>query len=127
VATDRQKLTARLKKYSEKDHKTRCRNWTGAVDNNGYGRIKVDGKAKRAHRVAYQTYIGDIPNNMPVHHTCANSTCINVNHLQLVTQRENIAEMQERNYYIKRIEELEERLAQYERKKIPKANTDSAV
>ena len=114
MQTDRQKIVARLKKYSEKDSKTRCRNWVGLLTKDGYGRVTANSKSCRAHRVAYETYIGKIPEGVQVHHTCANRKCINVNHLQLVTNVENSVEMMQRQYYIKRIEYLEEKLAKYE-------------
>jgi hypothetical protein len=44
------------------------------------------------------------------HHTCAERACVNPDHLQPVTQRENVAEMLTRKSYVKRIEELEARL-----------------
>jgi hypothetical protein len=46
------------------------------------------------------------------HHTCAERACVNPDHLQPVTQRENVAEMLTRKSYVKRIEELEARLRQ---------------
>ena len=42
------------------------------------------------------------------HHICANTKCVNPEHLQPVTHRDNIAEMLARHSYLKRIAELEE-------------------
>lgn len=120
MSADRKDVVRRLKAYSVKDTKTRCRNWT-AGKKNGYARIKVGGKDWYAHRMVYEMYVGEIPSGMTIHHTCANSICVNVNHLQMVTQSENIAEMRERQYYLKRIEQLEEKVEKYEQE-LSKAN-----
>lgn len=45
------------------------------------------------------------------HHMCANSTCVNPDHLQPVSHNENTAEMMQRQYYVARIRELEDALA----------------
>ena len=42
-----------------------------------------------------------------MHHKCGVSRCFNPDHLQLVSQKDNIAEMKERNAYINRIQDLE--------------------
>ena len=44
------------------------------------------------------------------HHTCANRACVNPDHVQAVSQRENVAEMKQRNVYLARIAELESEL-----------------
>lgn len=46
------------------------------------------------------------------HHKCANTLCVNPEHLQWVTPKANEAEMIERNWYIRRIAELEAELAE---------------
>jgi heme oxygenase len=46
------------------------------------------------------------------HHACANTTCVNPDHLQPVTHRENIAEMMARKAYVARIRELEAALTE---------------
>jgi hypothetical protein len=38
-----------------------CRVWTGHRDKNGYGRISIDRRLRYAHRVAYELYVGPIP------------------------------------------------------------------
>jgi hypothetical protein len=107
-------IKQKLKHYSVKDRKTRCREWTGALSADGYGATRYDKRRQSAHRVAYTVYVGPIPPGTVVHHICGNKKCIYVGHLQAVTPAENSAEMLERNYYLKRIAELEERLAKHE-------------
>lgn len=48
------------------------------------------------------------------HHMCANTMCVNPDHLQPVTARENTAEMLARTYMESRITDLEAALAQHE-------------
>ena len=59
----------------------------------GYGKVnrKVNGKKiTLAHRYAWTLAHGDIPDGMTVDHMCGNTRCVNVEHLQLLTQAENI-------------------------------------
>lgn len=66
-----------------------CWNWTAAGRGNGYGTIKIDGKARDAHRVAHEMWIGEIPKGMVVMHKCDNRSCVNPEHLQLGSYRDN--------------------------------------
>ncbi|MFD7017187.1 HNH endonuclease signature motif containing protein [Streptomyces sp. NPDC059928] len=84
-----------------------CLEHSGWVGENGYGRINFGGKCHLAHRFVYAGIVGKIPPGCAIHHKCANRACINPEHLQPVTARENTAEMLERNYYLKCIEDLE--------------------
>jgi len=90
-----------------------CWNWTGHKFK-GYGRIGFRGKRLLAHRLAYETWVGSIPKEMSVHHKCANRLCCNPDHLELATQRDNMAEMFARKAYEARIAELEARVAELE-------------
>jgi hypothetical protein len=76
------------------DASTGCWNWTGFKTTLGYGRIHlyVNGKSRKtlAHRFAYETYIGPIPDSLPLDHLCRNPSCVNPDHLEPVTHKENI-------------------------------------
>src|SRR5258706_14549911 len=48
-----------------------------------YGRIRVDGRLERLHRVAYTLFIGPIPQGMCVCHTCDTRNCVRPEHLFL--------------------------------------------
>jgi glycyl-tRNA synthetase alpha subunit len=85
-----------------------CWLWTGYTMKAGYGQFSIKNVMKRAHRVAYALWVGEIPIGGVVHHTCAVRNCVNPEHLQVVSQHANVAEMLERQHYIARIKELEE-------------------
>lgn len=69
---------------------TACIEFKGSRDDCGYGNIGVKGKHKKAHRVAWEQANGPIPDGMYVCHHCDNPPCINIDHLFLGTQKDNI-------------------------------------
>lgn len=70
-----------------------CHEWLGARNRRGYGNINVDGKSLKAHRVAWELYLGTIPDGLCVLHKCDNPPCINPEHLFLGTRQDNIDDM----------------------------------
>ena len=67
-----------------------CWLWTGCVDENGYGRVLLDGKNRRAHRVAYACFRAPIPHGLTLDHLCRVRCCVNPDHMEPVTLAENI-------------------------------------
>lgn len=67
-----------------------CWNWRAYTGSNGYGRVWFDGRLQLAHRVAYQLFVGPIPAGMFVDHLCRNRSCVNPDHMEIVTARVNI-------------------------------------
>lgn len=74
-----------------------CWNWLGYCDPNGYGRVKIDGKMRKAYRVSYELSVGPIPEGFDVDHQCWNPSCVNPAHLKAMTNKENIARRREIN------------------------------
>jgi len=69
---------------------TCCYVWTGAkFKPTKYGALQVNGKAERAHRVAWQLSNGTIPAGLDVLHKCDNEACVRVSHLYLGTSKDN--------------------------------------
>ena len=76
-----------------------CWLWLAAIDKDGYGRFKFESTIKKgAHRVAYEWFIGEIPEGLVVDHLCRVRNCVNPAHLEIVTQQENIARGETGNY-----------------------------
>lgn len=66
-----------------------CWIWTGVIMNKGYGRISINGKWHRAHRVSFELFVGPIPAGMDIDHRCCNRACVNPEHLRPVTNKQN--------------------------------------
>ena len=79
-----------FKKHVEVDEATGCWNWTGALARGGYGAFEGDRGTTKSHRWAYAHYIGPIPDGLVIDHLCRNRKCCNPQHLEAVTQKENV-------------------------------------
>ena len=66
-----------------------CLIWQGPLDKDGYGTFYLRRMPRRAHRVAWFSVHGDIPEGMVVNHVCRNRACVNPQHLQVVSISEN--------------------------------------
>lgn len=71
------------------EHTPTCTRWPGAHDDNGYGRVMSAGKWRPAHRVFWENKFGPLPKGMVLDHLCRTRDCINVDHLEIVTPKEN--------------------------------------
>lgn len=66
-----------------------CWVWTG-VCINGYGQFWDGQKGRKAHRWAYEHFVGPIPDGLHLDHKCRVRPCVNPDHLRPVTNKENI-------------------------------------
>lgn len=76
------------------DSKTRagengCVLWIGGDNGLGYGRFWFNGRTVYAHRWAYEHAFGAIPDGLHLDHLCRTPSCVNPDHLEPVTQRQN--------------------------------------
>lgn len=68
-----------------------CWLWTASLDRKGYGQFRFpDGRTGRAHRYAYESFVGPIPTGLEIDHLCRVRSCVNPTHLEPVTHLENI-------------------------------------
>ena len=68
-----------------------CWEWQGKINNKGYGRSSQhEGRSDKAYRVSFNAFVGEIPTGLEPDHLCYNKICVNPDHLELVTRRENV-------------------------------------
>ena len=69
-----------------------CWIWTGRLQRDGYGRIRVGGRNSStvpAHRAGYELIKGSILHGLEPDHLCHNRACVRWTHLEPVTHRIN--------------------------------------
>ncbi len=66
-----------------------CWTWQGAIDRGGYGRAWDGTRVQQAHRLVYELLVGPIPGGLHLDHLCRVRHCVNPQHLEPVTAREN--------------------------------------
>lgn len=93
------KARAYIKEWTQEVPWSGCWLWDGGVVHDptgfgGYGRHRIPGTQKRmlAHRTSYEAYVGPIPLQMHIMHTCDVPACCNPDHLRLGTHADNMAD-----------------------------------
>lgn len=68
-----------------------CLIWIGDKDPCGYGRIRYkSSKSYPAHKLVYELAYGDVPPGLVVMHSCDNPSCVEISHLSVGTQKQNV-------------------------------------
>ncbi len=83
------KLFDRFKKKFIQRSIDECWHWTAGRQTKGYGQFWDGTKLVLAHRWSYEYFVGEIPLNLTIDHTCRNHICVNPNHLEPVTSKVN--------------------------------------
>jgi hypothetical protein len=74
----------------DRGYVTPCWPWALSLLSNGYGRLTRAGTTVMAHRWVYERLRGPIPDGLTLDHLCQVQECVNPDHLEPVTIRENI-------------------------------------
>ena len=67
-----------------------CLEYTGYTDALGYARMTWNYESLYVHREVYRACKGFIPLGYVVMHSCDNRSCVNILHLELGTQKDNM-------------------------------------
>ncbi len=83
-------LPPRIARKIRIDPESGCWLWQAALGRDGYGRAWMPGgTGGMAHRVVYELLAGEIPPGLHLDHTCGVRHCVNPDHLEPVTWKEN--------------------------------------
>ena len=69
-----------------------CWLWTASLDTKGYGQFANPSSPKGtpAHKSVYELLISKVPKGLELDHLCRNKSCVNPEHLEVVTRLENL-------------------------------------
>lgn len=89
----RKTISERLWEKISPEPNSGCWLWIGTTHRKGYGQIRIGTRKKNkiymAHRVSYEIHKRTIPDGLQLDHLCRVRCCINPDHLEPVTNREN--------------------------------------
>ncbi len=66
-----------------------CWEWIAYLNQYGYAKFQLNNKIINAHRFIYEYYHGVICPDLTIDHLCRNRKCVNVAHLEQVTNKVN--------------------------------------
>ena len=90
----RDRISARIARYSGEPDANGCINWLASLDRHGYWRFSFRREGRQfqttAHRVAWLLSRGEIAQpDLVIDHLCRNRKCLNIAHMELVTNKVN--------------------------------------
>ena len=74
----------------DRGYESPCWIWQGSLGTNGYAKICRGGKTHSGHRWMYERHRGPIPAALVIDHLCRVRSCVNPDHLEPVTNAENL-------------------------------------
>ena len=83
------------------NQKTNCWEWAGVIHSTGYGQININCRSIYAHIYFYTLKVGLIPSDSELHHRCNNKLCVNTEHLEIVSHRQNMLEFTKQQTHCK--------------------------
>jgi len=84
------KLITRFATYYQPEPNTGCWLWTGGLFPNGYAQFRAGKYKVKAHKWIYEQLIGVVPKQLELDHKCRIRSCVNSQHLEVVTHQENV-------------------------------------
>lgn len=82
-------FTDRLMSRFTRDAESGCWLWSGTLTWGGYGQISRHGTNVVAHRAMWEHLRGPIPEGLVIDHVCNTRSCVNPEHMEIVTYSEN--------------------------------------
>jgi hypothetical protein len=83
------RLAAREFVVEDRGYITPCWIWQLTLDDKGYGHAGRGGKVVAMHRFHFEQRYGPVPPGRELDHLCRQRSCVNPEHLELVTHAEN--------------------------------------
>lgn len=80
-----------------------CWVWQGSVTEKGYGRFCVaSGRTVLAHRISFEHFVNPLKRGFVIDHKCNNKGCVNPEHLEQISNVENLALANQRRPWARR-------------------------